>query len=111
MEAGFFIGFLKRDALCQTGRATLFLSRPGPINCNDIMALTSNKISAGAAESHMSRYLELAKGAACLQVERETWRDGAAVTLVRQVFDDANYARVAGLSTLNALVTTVVRRQ
>lgn len=55
----------------------------------------TSRISAVPAEGHVSRYLELAKGDACLQVERETWRDGAAVTLVRQVFDGAHYALVA----------------
>lgn len=54
-----------------------------------------NRISAIVADGEISRLLEITRGSACLRVERETWRDGEAVTAVRQVFDGAHYHLVA----------------
>lgn len=53
--------------------------------------------AAGASRSEAA-LLELAAGAACLVVERRTWRNGKGVTSVRQVFDGGSYDMVARFS-------------
>ena len=45
-----------------------------------------HRIAAIAAESPVSRALQIASGAPCLLVERRTWRGGDTITMVRQVF-------------------------
>lgn len=50
-----------------------------------------HRISAVAAPSPVARRLDLAPGAACLQIERWTWRQGAPVTFVRQLFPGDRY--------------------
>ncbi|MES2442344.1 MAG: UTRA domain-containing protein [Pseudomonadota bacterium] len=50
-----------------------------------------HRISAVAAAPAIARRLGLASGAPCLQVERWTWRRGAPVTFVRQIFPGDRY--------------------
>lgn len=50
-----------------------------------------HRISAVAATSAIARRLGLSAGAPCLQVERWTWRRGAPVTYVRQIFPGDRY--------------------
>jgi len=57
-----------------------------------------NRISAVEAAPADARILGLAKGAACLQVERRTWRDGQGVTRVWQTFPGDRYDMVARFS-------------
>lgn len=45
-----------------------------------------NKILAANADARIAEALAVPRGAACLVVERRTWRGGAIVTQVRQVF-------------------------
>jgi GntR family histidine utilization transcriptional repressor len=54
-----------------------------------------NRISALGADAPTSRWLGLKAGAACLCVERRTWRDGQGVTRVRQTFPGDRYDLVA----------------
>jgi GntR family histidine utilization transcriptional repressor len=54
-----------------------------------------NQISATTAEAQTARHLRLDAGAACLVVDRRTWRDKDRVTTVRQVFDGASYRLIA----------------
>lgn len=57
-----------------------------------------NRISAIAADARAARLLELKPGAACLCVERRTWRDGQGVTRVWQTFPGDRYDLVARFS-------------
>lgn len=54
-----------------------------------------NQISAQAAEGQTAAHLRLDEGAACLVVERKTWRGTERITTVRQVFDGGAYRLVA----------------
>jgi GntR family histidine utilization transcriptional repressor len=54
-----------------------------------------NQISATVAEAQMARHLRIDKGAACLVVDRKTWREKARVTTVRQIFDGSAYRLIA----------------
>lgn len=54
-----------------------------------------HRITAVGADSVQARRLGLIRGAACLQVERWTWRTGAGVTFVRQLFPGDRYDLVA----------------
>lgn len=54
-----------------------------------------NRISAVTPGRDVARLMDLAPHAACLLVERDTWRDEAPVTRVRQLFDGAHYHLVA----------------
>jgi len=54
-----------------------------------------HRITAVAAEAAQARRLGVARGAACLQIERWTWRAGAGVTFVRQLFPGDRYDLVA----------------
>ncbi len=54
-----------------------------------------HRITAVAADAGQARRLGLARGAACLQVERWTWRAGAGVTFARQLFPGDRYDLVA----------------
>lgn len=54
-----------------------------------------NQISATIAEAWTARHLSLDKGAACLVVDRKTWREKARVTTVRQIFDGSAYRLIA----------------
>jgi GntR family histidine utilization transcriptional repressor len=45
-----------------------------------------HRIAAIAAELPIARALEIANGAACLLVERRTWRGTATATIVKQIF-------------------------
>lgn len=54
-----------------------------------------NRISALAADTETARLLGLAAKAACLAVERRTWRGGQGVTRVRQLFPGDAYDLVA----------------
>lgn len=57
-----------------------------------------NRIAAIEADAHAARLLELSPGAACLRVERRTWRDGQGVTRVWQTFPGDRYDLVARFS-------------
>ncbi len=57
-----------------------------------------NRISAVEADAHDARLLGLSAGAACLRVERRTWRDGQGVTRVWQTFPGDRYDLVARFS-------------
>ncbi|PIB93539.1 histidine utilization repressor [Caulobacter sp. FWC2] len=54
-----------------------------------------SRISAVNADAHVARLLALDEGAACLVVDRRTWREGQHVTRVRQVFPGEAYDLVA----------------
>lgn len=54
-----------------------------------------NQISAQAAEGQTALHLRLDEGAACLVVERRTWRGPERITTVRQVFDGGAYRLIA----------------
>jgi GntR family histidine utilization transcriptional repressor len=57
-----------------------------------------HRISARSAGAAASRSLQVARSTACLQVERWTWRRGAAVTFVRQLFPGELYDLTAEFS-------------
>lgn len=57
-----------------------------------------NRISAIEADAMAARLLGLKPGAACLCVERRTWRDGQGVTRVWQTFPGDRYDLVARFS-------------
>lgn len=57
-----------------------------------------HRISAVPAGSHIGGRLALAPTAACLRLERRTWRDGQGVTWVWQTFPGAAYDLVARFS-------------
>ncbi len=57
-----------------------------------------HRISAVSATAREARLLELKAGAACLCVERRTWRDGQGVTQVWQTFPGDRYDLVARFS-------------
>lgn len=57
-----------------------------------------NRIAAIGADPRAARLLELKAGAACLCVERRTWRDGQGVTRVWQTFPGDRYDLVARFS-------------
>ncbi|WP_254558856.1 UTRA domain-containing protein, partial [Salmonella enterica] len=57
-----------------------------------------NRIAAVEAESAEARLLGLKTGAACLRVERRTWRDGQGVTRVWQTFPGDRYDLIARFS-------------
>ena len=57
-----------------------------------------NRIAAVEVESTDARLLGLKTGAACLRVERRTWRDGQGVTRVWQTFPGDRYDLVARFS-------------
>jgi len=50
-----------------------------------------HRISAAAASAMVARVLRIKEGDACLQIERWTWRSGAPVTFVRQIFPGDRY--------------------
>jgi GntR family histidine utilization transcriptional repressor len=54
-----------------------------------------SRISAVNADAEVARLLALDEGAACLVVDRRTWREGRSVTRVRQIFPGDAYALVA----------------
>ncbi|MBB3772906.1 GntR family histidine utilization transcriptional repressor [Angulomicrobium tetraedrale] len=57
-----------------------------------------HRISARAATARVAEALGVAKGAACLCLERRTWRSGETVTHVRQLFRGDAYDLVARFS-------------
>lgn len=57
-----------------------------------------NRIAAVEVEASDARLLGLKTGAACLRVERRTWRDGQGVTRVWQTFPGDRYDLVARFS-------------
>lgn len=61
-----------------------------------------NRIGAAAADAKQARLLQTRTGAACLSVERRTWRDGVGVTQVRQLFPGDRYDLVALFSSARA---------
>ncbi|WP_299171430.1 histidine utilization repressor [uncultured Brevundimonas sp.] len=61
-----------------------------------------NRIGAVEADVRSARLLKMKPGAACLCVERRTWRDGQGVTRVRQVFPGDRYDLVALFSSAHA---------
>ncbi|MDQ1153667.1 histidine utilization repressor [Brevundimonas sp. SORGH_AS_0993] len=61
-----------------------------------------NRIAAVEADAATARLLERAPGAACLCVERRTWRDGQGVTRVWQTFPGDRYDLVARFSSAHA---------
>ncbi|ADG11765.1 histidine utilization repressor [Caulobacter segnis] len=54
-----------------------------------------SRISAVNANAEVARLLALDEGAACLMVDRRTWREGRGVTRVRQIFPGDAYDLVA----------------
>ena len=50
---------------------------------------------AAPAEAPIARHLHIDTGAACLVVERRTWRGPERITTVRQVFDGSAYRLIA----------------
>ncbi len=54
-----------------------------------------HRIAAQEADADLARALALAPGAACLVVQRRTWRAGDVITHVRTVFPSALYAVTA----------------
>lgn len=54
-----------------------------------------SRISAVNADAEVARLLALDEGAACLVVDRRTWREGRGVTRVRQIFPGEAYDLVA----------------
>jgi GntR family histidine utilization transcriptional repressor len=52
-------------------------------------------VSALAAPASIAARLGVDRGAACLVIERRTWKDDAGVTIVRQVFDGTAYRLTA----------------
>ena len=54
-----------------------------------------HRIGAAAADADCAEALGVAPGAACLTVERRTWRGGEGITLVRQWFLAGHYELVA----------------
>jgi GntR family histidine utilization transcriptional repressor len=54
-----------------------------------------SRIGASNADAEAARLLALDEGAACLVVDRRTWREGQHVTRVRQVFPGEAYDLVA----------------
>lgn len=54
-----------------------------------------SRISAVAASSEVASKLDIPTGAACLCIERQTWRDAQPVTSVRQLFRGEAYDLVA----------------
>ncbi|OGN49070.1 MAG: histidine utilization repressor [Caulobacterales bacterium RIFOXYB1_FULL_67_16] len=61
-----------------------------------------NRIGALEADAPSARLLQIRAGAACLCVERRTWRDGQGVTRVRQIFPGDRYDLVALFSSVHA---------
>jgi GntR family histidine utilization transcriptional repressor len=61
-----------------------------------------NRIGAVEADRASARLLQIRAGAACLYVERRTWRDGQGVTRVRQIFPGDRYDLVALFSSVHA---------
>ncbi|NBB66251.1 UTRA domain-containing protein [Pseudomonas sp. ODNR1LW] len=61
-----------------------------------------NRIGAIEADRETARLLQMPVGAACLYVERQTWRDGQGVTRVRQLFPGDRYDLVALFSSVHA---------
>lgn len=57
-----------------------------------------NRIAAVEADANDARLLGLSTGAACLRVERRTWRDNQGVTRVWQTFPGDRYDLVARFS-------------
>ena len=57
-----------------------------------------NRIAAVEADAHDARLLGLSTGAACLRVERRTWRDNQGVTRVWQTFPGDRYDLVGRFS-------------
>lgn len=58
----------------------------------------SHRISAINADKALARALEIEPGAACLQIERTTWRGRTSITHVRQIFPGGRYDLVAKFS-------------
>ena len=54
-----------------------------------------HRIAATGADAHQAAALDIAPGEPCLRLERWTWRAGALVTYVRQVFPGTRYDLVA----------------
>lgn len=61
-----------------------------------------NRIGSMEADAVTARLLQIKPGAACLSVERRTWRDGQGVTRVRQLFPGDRYDLVALFSSAHA---------
>lgn len=57
-----------------------------------------HRISAIKADRGLVRALKIAAGAACLQIERTTWRNRTSITHVRQTFPGDRYDLVARFS-------------
>lgn len=68
-----------------------------------------HRISAVAALPSAARRLAIATGTPCLQVERWTWRQGAPVTYVRQLFPGDRYDLVEDFAPANTLALPRVR--
>lgn len=61
-----------------------------------------NRITARHADGATSEVLGIAQGAACLVVDRRTWRAGAAITRVRLTFPGDRYELVARFAPTDA---------
>ena len=68
-------------------RVDFLTAPPGPWLVENVpWTEAEHRIAAIAAEPPIARALEIANGAACLLVERRTWRGTATVTIVKQIF-------------------------
>lgn len=54
-----------------------------------------HRISASSADPAQARCLQVADGAACLVIDRHTWRGDQPVTYVRQLFLGGSYDLIA----------------
>ena len=63
-----------------------------------IWSEAEHRIRAVAAPAAVAKHLQLASGAACLELSRWTWRAGEGITFVRQVFPADAFALVARFS-------------
>jgi GntR family histidine utilization transcriptional repressor len=54
-----------------------------------------HRIAAIGASDTTATLLDIAKGAACLLLERRTWQDGVAITQVQQTFPGDSFDLIA----------------
>ena len=57
-----------------------------------------NHVLAVEADNEMAHHLRIKKGTACLELNRQTWRDGVWVTRVRQIFPGFAYSLMTRLT-------------
>ena len=57
-----------------------------------------NRVRAVEADNEVAQYLRLSKGTACLELNRQTWREDVWVTRVRQIFPGSAYSLMTRLT-------------